>query len=98
MPPIVGLAPRARSALVLPRVPTAVVLLQMSPGCARCVDPHSCLAAGLEALHDKGDTVLRHCKAKLSPLGVCLDDLEEARFDVQPFAASDFANGVHEHL
>jgi hypothetical protein len=70
----------------------------MSPGWARCVGPHSCLPARLETLHDKGDTVFRHRKAKVSPLGVCLDDLEEAGFDVQPFAACDFANGVHEHL
>ncbi len=70
----------------------------MSLGCARRVGLHSCLGAGLEALHDKGDTVFRHRKAKVSPLGVCLDDLEEARFDPQHFAACDLANGLHEHL
>jgi hypothetical protein len=68
------------------------------PAQVRRVDRQSCVFAGHEALHDKRDTVSRHREAKASPLGVCLDDLEEARFDAQRFAALDFANGLHAHL
>lgn len=50
-----------------------------------------------EALHNQADTVTGYRQAKLSPLGLRLDHLKEARFDVHPLTAGDLANGPHLH-
>jgi hypothetical protein len=40
----------------------------------------------------------RDGEAKISPVGICLDDLVRAWLDAPRFAAHDFANGLHANM
>ena len=87
-----------RGARPIRQIDPVLALARVASRVCRAVAPETlCVIPRRKALHDQGDAVSRHRKAKVSPLGSCLDDLEEARFDAPPFAPRDFANEFHAH-
>jgi hypothetical protein len=52
-------------------------------------------SVGREALDDERDAVARDAEQEIAVFARSLDDLEEARLDLQPFGTFDLANPLH---